>query len=212
VRRLMEAQVEYRTVTHLFITHRHPDHCADLVIFLFALNYTPGFKREETLHLFGPMGFREIVHRMMDLFPWAVPKHYHLEIQEVEETEIVGEGWRIFSKPTVHGDVLAVTYRLESHGKVVVYSGDSGYCESLIENARNADLFIVECSFPEKMELKGVHLNSKEVADVAFKAGAKRLVLTHLYPFCDENDIVAEIKETFKGDVEKGEDLMRIVL
>ena len=212
VRRLLEAGIDYRSIRHLFITHRHPDHCADLVPYLFALNYTPGFKRQEPLELYGPAGFSEIVRKMMDLFPWTVPKHYRLDIKEVERGEIKGGNWKITSRPVMHGDVLAVSYRVESGGKVVVYSGDSGYCEELIENAKNADLFIVECSFPEKMELKGVHLNTQEVAEIANKAGAKRLVLTHLYPFCDEAGVVEEINRTFPGKVEKGEDLARIVL
>lgn len=212
VRRLMEARIDYRTARQLFISHRHPDHCADLVPFLFAMNYTPGFKRRDPLKLYGPVGFAGVVRKMMDVFPWIVPKHYSLDMEEVEDAQIRGKDWVVKTKPTVHGDVLAVSYRIEAEGKAVVYSGDSGYCEELVENAREANLFVVECSFPETMELRGVHLNSQEVAEIASRAKAQRLILTHLYPFCDETQIIDQVKRGFEGPVEKGEDLMRIVL
>lgn len=210
--RLLRADLDYRNLHKLFVSHRHPDHCSDLISFFFAMNYTPGFRREAPFELYAPTGFKKIMKQLFEPFPWMEPKHFVLNVHEVEKTEIPGKNWTIRSMPTVHGDVPAVTYRLETEGKVIVYSGDSGYCDDLIENARNADLFIVECSYPENMELKGVHLNAREVAEVANRAKAKRLVLTHLYPHCDEQDIVAQIQKDFKGKVEKAEDLMRITL
>lgn len=208
-RQLLEAGIDYRTVDKLFISHRHPDHCSDLIPFFFAMNYTPGFKREAAFDLYGPQGFKEVFNQMTALFPWMAPKEYSLRFHEVWETEVKGKGWKLRVKPTVHGDVPAVTYRLEAEGKVVVYSGDSAYCDGLIENARNADLFVVECPYPETMELKGVHLNAQEVGKVAREAKVRRVVLTHLYPHCDEQDIVAQVRKEFNGPVEKGEDLTR---
>lgn len=212
VRRLLEAKIDYKTVNHLFISHRHPDHTSDLIPLFFAMNYTPGLKRKDPFHLYGPAGFPDIVRKLMDIYPWMVPKHFNLEMKEMDETEISGKDWKIHSKPVVHGDVLAVSYRLEAEGKTIVYSGDSAYCDSLIENAKNADILIIECSFPSRLELKGVHMNTREVAEVARKAEAKKLILTHLYPFCDDEPILEEIRENFKGETQKGEDLMKIVL
>lgn len=210
--RLAQIKVDYKTIRNLFITHRHPDHCSDLIPFLFAMNYTPGFTREDPLDLYAPKGFEAVLKGMMEVFPWIVPKHYPLNIHELEEDEIVGQGWKVRSKPTLHGDLAALSYRLESQGKVIVYSGDSAYCDQLIDNAKNADLFLVECSFPETMSLPGVHLNTIEVARIGTAAQVKRMVLSHLYPHCDEVDIVGQVKRSFNGPVENGSDLQRILL
>lgn len=212
VRRLTEAGIDYKAIKQLFITHRHPDHCSDLIPFLFAMNYTPDFKRADRLDLYGPLGFGEVVRKLMGIFPWITPKQYPFDIHELQEAEIQGRHWKIKSKPTIHGDVPALSYRIEAYGKVIAYSGDSGYCEELIENARGADLFIVECSYPESMELKGVHLNSREVGEAASRAGVKRVILTHLYPFCDQHAVVEEVKRIYRGNVEKGKDFMRVTL
>jgi ribonuclease BN (tRNA processing enzyme) len=213
VRRMLEAGIDYKTTEHLFISHRHPDHTSDLIPFFFAMNYTPQYKRTTPFYLYGPDGFPEIMKKMMDIYPWMLPRHFHLEMKEMaKKTEVSGESWMVRSQPVIHGDVTAVSYRIETQGKVIAYSGDSGYCDSLIENAKDADLLIIECSFPSRLELKGVHLNTREVAEVASKAGAKKLILTHLYPFCDEEPILEEIRENFKGEVQKGEDLMKVNL
>ena len=60
----------------------------------------------------------------------------------------------------------------------VVYTGDSGWTEELVERTQNADLFICECSFFEtRMD---THLDYPRLAENADRFGAKRIVLTHL--------------------------------
>lgn len=212
MRRMLEANLDYKSAQKLFISHRHPDHCSDLIPFFFAMNYTPGFERKEPFDLYAPSGFDSIMNELNHVFPWMQAKHFPLRFHELKETVIAGKDWKITSKPTIHSDVPAVTFRLESEGKVVVYSGDSAYCDALIENARDADLFIVECPYPENMGLPGVHMNAREVGEASSRAKVKRVVLTHLYPYCDEQDVVAQVQKKFNGPVEKAEDLGRIVL
>jgi ribonuclease BN (tRNA processing enzyme) len=52
------------------------------------------------------------------------------------------------------------------------------------------------------------HLTPSLAGSIASKAKAKRLVLTHLYPPCDEVDIVKQARSTYKGPIVKAEDLM----
>ena len=44
----------------------------------------------------------------------------------------------------------------------------------------------------------------------AARAGAKKLVLTHFYPPCDEVDIVTQAAAFFSGEIVKAKDLMVI--
>ena len=60
------------------------------------------------------------------------------------------------------------------------------------------------------MKAKG-HLSARECGMVAAKAGAKKLVLSHLYPACSpDEDRVKESREAFDGEIVLAEDLMTI--
>jgi ribonuclease BN (tRNA processing enzyme) len=62
--------------------------------------------------------------------------------------------------------------------KVISYSGDTAWTESLEKLAKNADLFICECNFYER-EVKE-HLNYKLLKENISLLGYKQIMLTHL--------------------------------
>jgi len=206
--RMLEAGIDYKKVNRIFITHQHPDHCSDLIPFLFGTNYTLGFERKTPLSIYGPKGFKGFIKKMAALFPWITPKTYPLEIRELGKERID----QVKAVPVLHGGMQALSYRLEADGKAIVYSGDAGYCQDLIDIAQDADLLIIECSFPETMSLPKVHLNTADVGRIAKASNAKRVILTHLNPFCEGVDLVGQVCKIYSGVVEEGKDLMRIVI
>lgn len=99
-------------------------------------------------------------------------------------------------------------YRLETkEGAVLAYSGDTDYCVNAVKLARDADLFICECSFPDALKAVG-HLSPRWAGRLAREAGCKRLVLTHLYPACNEVDLVAACRTEYEGGITLAEDFM----
>lgn len=68
-------------------------------------------------------------------------------------------------------------------GRRVVYSGDTRPCAATIEQARAAELLIHDATFSdeeaERARATG-HSTAREAAEVAQRAGARRLLLTHL--------------------------------
>jgi ribonuclease BN (tRNA processing enzyme) len=70
-------------------------------------------------------------------------------------------------------------------------------------------VLIVECSFPDGYKVDG-HLTPAEIGQIATQAQVKEVVLTHLYPPCDQVDVVSQVKKQFGGDVIRAEDLMQI--
>ena len=99
-------------------------------------------------------------------------------------------------------------YRVETkEGLVLAYTGDTGYCSNAVELGRNADLFFCECSFPDDLKTEG-HLSPKLAGRVAREAGCKRLVLIHLYPACDEVDVVSACRQEYSGEIVMAEDRM----
>ena len=87
-------------------------------------------------------------------------------------------------------------------GRVVVITGDTRPCGSVVDAARGADLLIHEATFGEEEKERAKetgHSTAKEAAQVAFAAQAKRLVLNHVsarYSMSAE-ELVKEAREVF---------------
>jgi ribonuclease BN (tRNA processing enzyme) len=104
----------------------------------------------------------------------------------------------------------SIAYRITSDGgSSVVYTGDTDYCENLIDLAKKADLLICESALPDDSRVKG-HLTPSLAGEIASRAGVGKLVLTHFYPECDRTDIEQECRKTYSGPLVLAKDLMRI--
>jgi ribonuclease BN (tRNA processing enzyme) len=87
-------------------------------------------------------------------------------------------------------------------GRTLVYSGDSAVCDALTEHVAAADMFLSEASFVTTEDNPpGIHLTGAEAGEVASRAGAVRVLLTHIPPWHDAAQVLGEAKRTFDGDV-----------
>jgi ribonuclease BN (tRNA processing enzyme) len=71
-----------------------------------------------------------------------------------------------------------LAYRIELEGKIICYSGDTEWTDSLLDAARGADLFICECYMFDKVIR--AHLSLSTLREKLPEIGAKRVVLTHM--------------------------------
>jgi len=78
-----------------------------------------------------------------------------------------------------------------------------GYDQRIADLGKHADLAILECSYPNKASLKGLHLFPEEIGELAKIGEFKHVVLTHLYPECEgqEEQMVQIIKDIAHVDV-----------
>ena len=82
------------------------------------------------------------------------------------------------------------------------YSGDTAPCEGLDRIAANVRLLLCEASFRDTDENPpGIHLTGVDAGSVAARSQASRLVLTHVPPWFDAEELRAEAKAAFDGDV-----------
>jgi ribonuclease Z len=96
-------------------------------------------------------------------------------------------------------------------GKKVVYTGDTRSCENVIKLAQDADVLIHDTTFAEEMEDR-MHTGAKEAAQIAKKACAKQLILTHFSRrYTDLSELEKEAKKVFRNSV-AAKDFMRLLV
>jgi len=82
--------------------------------------------------------------------------------------------------PVVHGESGGpfLAYRIEAEGRVITYSADTEWTDTLVPAAREADLFIAEAYYYDKVVKN--HLSLKTLEAHLSEINAKRLILTHM--------------------------------
>ena len=215
MRRLLEAGVEIFDISYVFYSHFHPDHTGELVPFIFATKYPDASKRKRPLSLVAGKGFINFFNGLKAVYgEWIELERGMLTLFEIENRDRFShrfDDFQVETLPVDHRDE-SIAYRItDTHGASLVYSGDTDYTENLIILAREADLFICESALPDDQKVKG-HLSPSLAGRIAARAGVKKLVLTHLYPECDQVNIVAECRKTYQGPLIIAEDLLNIRL
>ncbi len=116
-----------------------------------------------------------------------------------------GEAVRVGSVTVRFGSVVhpvpAVAVRLEGGGGSLVYSGDTAFSDDLIELARGCDVFVCEAT-TARDAVEGVHCDAVDAATMAAEAGVGRLVLTHLLPGEDPDELLRLAGGVFDGPVD----------
>lgn len=209
--RLLEYGTTIFDLTHIFISHFHPDHTGELAPLLFATKYPDRQKRCTPLALLGGMGLMGFYEGLQSAYgDWIVlaPEQFSLhEFATGSKHSLEFNDFNMTVAPVNHRpESLAV--RIDGHdGISVVYSGDTDVCNSLADLAHRADLFICESAMPDEHKVPG-HLTPGAAGRIASQAEAQRLVLTHLYPACDAVDIVKQARNAYKGEIIVAEDLI----
>lgn len=92
---------------------------------------------------------------------------------------------------------------LEKGTKLVVV-GDTGRTDNLIEVCKDADGLVIESTYLDEeadMAKQFSHLTARMGAELAIKAGVKKLILTHISRRYREKDVIAEVQSIFPNTV-----------
>ncbi|HET9902758.1 MAG TPA: MBL fold metallo-hydrolase [Xanthobacteraceae bacterium] len=179
---LNRASIDVNAVDLILISHFHGDHFGGVPFFI--LNAQLVTKRTRPLVLAGPRGLAERHARALEVaFPSypPLPKRFPLTLVEIEPgtPQKIG-ALQVKAFPVVHSEAAGpcLGYRIETEGRVIAYSGDTEWTETLVEIGREADLFICEC-YVRDMAVKG-HLSLTVLERNLDRIRPKRLVLTHM--------------------------------
>jgi len=165
----------------VLITHFHGDHFAGLPFLLLDAQFT---RRSRPLVIAGPHGIEAKLANLMEaLFEHSSKTKQRFDLSvvalEPEQSRTFGEV-KVTPYPVVHGESGGpfLAYRIEAEGRVIVYSADTEWTDTLIPAARGADLFIAEAYYYDKIVKN--HLSLKTLEAHLPEINAKKLVLTHM--------------------------------
>jgi ribonuclease BN (tRNA processing enzyme) len=175
-------------LTAVVISHSHPDHCVDLYG-LHVLNKY-GLDRE-CLPVYAPEGVEKqletLVGNWADTFDWRL-------VADGDATNLDGVSLR-FSRTDHPPPTTAV--EIAHEGKRLVYTADTGPGWSCEAFGPGADLVLSEATYQHDDIRAPIHLSARQAGEAARAAGARHLMLTHLWPTIDPIASVEEGSDAF---------------
>lgn len=218
--------------TRLFLTHLHPDHTAGLPDFLIA-PWVEG--RVDPVTVVGPAQSQALVTGILTAYEAGIAEHRdglapiggqpRAQVHPVGAEGLVYQDERLLVEAIrmQHGTLTAFAYKFTTfEGRVIVVSGDGGPSEALAARATGCDLLVHEVYSAAKLAgrdaawqayHRAVHTSSTQLAQLATVARPKTLLLTHqLLWGASPDDLLAEVRAGYEGDVRYGVDGLRVAL
>jgi ribonuclease BN (tRNA processing enzyme) len=165
----------------VLITHFHGDHFAGLPFLLLDAQFT---RRTRPLVIAGPEGIEARLTQAMEvMFEHSSKTRQRFDLSVVAlkpgETRSFG-AVTVTPFAVVHGESGGpfLAYRVEAEGGIIAYSADTEWTETLIPVARDADLFIAEAYYYDRIVKNHLSLTTLEAHLPKIKP--KRLILTHM--------------------------------
>ena len=183
-------QVDIDRLDGIVISHAHPDHWTDLLVYHHLVRY----HRERSVPVYAP---RRVLELMEAVNGEVLPLDWHV-IDETSTAKVGGIALR-FSRTDHPPETLAV--RAEGLGAAVAYSADTGPAWSMTALGEGIGLAIVEATLDPEHEDVVQHLSGRQAGAMAEEAGARALVVTHIDPDVPKEAQLAEAQSTFRGPV-----------
>ncbi len=170
------------TVDGVFLSHLHADHCLDVAPFVVWHRYS-GRSSGRRIPLYAPAGAERRLTLAYD--------GEDADLTDVFDFQVVPAGastigpFEVATARTAH-PVECHAIRLTVDGRSLVYTGDTGPSERVVELARGADVLLAEAAHPPGPGLpQALHLTGREAGEHAAAAGVGRLLLTHIPAWVD---------------------------
>lgn len=188
----------------IMLTHLHADHIMDACPYVVMRRYAPGapFPR---IPLYGPAG----TERRLSAAYGGAGETACRSLSDVYDMRTLEPGTLALGPLRIDLDhvshpVETFGVRIEHEGRTLAYSSDTDKCDALERLADHCDVFLCEASYLEgRPNPPNVHLTGREAGECATKAGAGRLLLTHLVQaWGSEAKTLAEARSAYTGPVD----------
>lgn len=214
-------------LSRVFITHLHSDHTVGLP----DLMLTPWvLGRRSPLQVYGPPGIQQMVAHLSAAYSEDIQvrlggkepansQGYVAQAHEIRPGLVYKDARvRVTAFPVTHGAwKRAFGYRIETEDRSIVISGDTTPSQSVVSHCGGCDVLIHEvysmAGFNRRSKRwqayhSASHTSSTQLAKIAAQARPKLLVLYHQLMWgSTPQQLLAEIRSTYKGEVVFGNDL-----
>ncbi|HEU4702570.1 MAG TPA: MBL fold metallo-hydrolase [Conexibacter sp.] len=200
----LRAARTFTDVCAVVISHLHADHFFDLVPYAYALAYSHQARAAGARPaLYAPPGARETFRRVGGAWDAEELIEQSFELHEYDSNgELALDPLRVRFHEVPH---FIRTHAVQvSDGRAsLTYGADCRPNDAIVAFARETDLLMLEATLeqPDEGGLRG-HLTPAEAGEHARRAGARRLVLTHMSADHDAAHARAEAERAFGGPVE----------
>jgi ribonuclease BN (tRNA processing enzyme) len=250
--RIVQSGNNFRKVSKVFITHAHSDHTAGLATLLVS----EWEQQAEPIDVYGggvealvkgaiaylmpnaDIRWSEGKRRPMsetfrghDVEPGVVYQDANVKVTAVENTH-----FHFAPIDPAYGKYKSYSYRFDTPGRSVFFTGDTGPSDAVVELAKGADLYVTETTSPEDVvelfkkngtwqsktpaEQEGFlrhmheeHVTPEDIGKMAAKAGVQAVVMSHIGPSVNPDDdyqrYVDEAKKYYSGPITLAKDLMK---
>ena len=200
----LRAARPFTDVCAVVISHLHADHFFDLVPYAYALAYSRQAQAMGTRPaLYAPPGAREAFRRITGAWDAEELIEQSFELHEYDPTdELVLGPLRVRFHEVPHFIRTHAVQVLDGDGSFT-YGADCRPNDEIVAFARDTDLLMLEATLeqPDEGSARG-HLTPTEAGEHARRAGARRLVLTHMSADHDASEARAEAERAFGAPVE----------
>lgn len=190
----------------VLISHLDPDHCVDLAGLRVWRHYHPS-QHQRAIPIYAPAAGEKFMAQLAgageECSPSDVLEHHAWRVGEA-----VDIGPFSIRVERVNHPVEAYGMRITgpssdagSHAEAVIcFSGDTDDCPELDVLARDVDLLLIEAGFTEaRPDPRDIHLTGARAGAVAARNSVKHTVLTHIPPWNEPDEILAEAQTTYAG-------------
>jgi len=188
------------TVDGLAISHLHYDHYMDIYGLLTARRFWEA--QLPPLPILAPPGAAKHIGAVI----YADNREAFMGCMDITDVvpgdDLEFAGFVVSAKPAQHIKNSFI-YRVSVDGRTLCYSGDTDRCDALVEQAREADLFLCEATFTSEVPRKiPGHLTAKEAGETAAQAGVGRLLLTHVWPTLSGERAIEDARAAYDGPID----------
>jgi ribonuclease BN (tRNA processing enzyme) len=184
-------------VDAVLVSHGHPDHCADVHPLLRARVLGGG--QRAPLPLYAPLGALD---RVLDLDgPGRLRDACQVTSLMPQRRVRIGP-FQVDTWLLPH-HVPNLGLRLAAGGSVLAYTGDTGPSPDIVALALGCDAFLAEATYPERAPGgDGQFLSTaRQAGENAARAGAGRLILTHLWPGTSRDAALEAAGRAYSGAI-----------
>lgn len=201
---VLQRYVDPADVHAIVVSHLHADHCIDLTAYIVALRYGPAGYRfhspADRIPVVGPSGTRGRVEAAYDPYARKLGLNELFNFSTPREGEL---GPFTISYAETNHPVPTYAVRLTAGGHTLAYSADTGVSDEVVALAKDADVFLCEATFgAQEQYVPDLHLTARQAGEHAERAGAGRLLVTHVPPWLSRDEAVSQASAAFSGTVE----------